>query len=368
MTTKIITWWFFCAERKNMVVTGGFSTGPGTARIVTPSGQAVGSAYVAPAPQRIVAGASTGPTTNPTPAPTPTAPSGGNGGGPNPQDLAQQISDLYQPALDTLTQAEGAINQGYNTDVTNLNSSVSNLQDKTNTESAQLLGEQDTSQAAYNKTLQSAYAQAVRDYNALQQQGRARFGAGNSAGQAVGELAQQEYFRQQGNLNDKQTTGDLQFAAQRAKINTYIKQKFDDLDLYKQQALGELKKNLNSDLLSIAQRRGDIEANKTKDRINALQNAVAQTQAIQNADATFRNNIMTQSLALLQQTTGRTFTPAEIVAYMQEFQNQYMNSGYNPSAGATAAPVTPVVGPTAYNPNNDILNQLNPLQGGGNLG
>lgn len=53
---------------------------------------------------------------------------------------------------------------------------------------------------ALNKNMESAYSQAVRAYNALQQQGNARFGRGNSAGQAVNDLANQEFYRQQGEL------------------------------------------------------------------------------------------------------------------------------------------------------------------------
>lgn len=51
-----------------------------------------------------------------------------------------------------------------------------------------------------NRQYASAYEQAVNDYKALAQQGRVRFGGASSAGRAIGEIAQREYFKQSGQV------------------------------------------------------------------------------------------------------------------------------------------------------------------------
>lgn len=248
--------------------------------------------------------------------------------------MMSQISEMYGPAIEATNQAERYANEGYNADVSNINSQVESQSARFREDEKDLLNRTQTEEDKFNNVLRSAYSEAVRAYNALNQQGNARFGRGSSAGQAVGELASQEFFRQQGKINERQAEGAQSFATERLNIAKFVKNKLADLDLYKNQAMTELKKNLNDQLLAIQMRRGEIEANKTRDRLAVLQNAIAQTQAIQQADKQFRRDIALSAVSKMQEVAGRAFTPQEIVATMQEFEGAL--TGVNVGAAPTS--------------------------------
>src|SRR5690606_8565433 len=154
---------------------------------------------------------------------------------------------------------------------------------------------------------------------ALQQQAKARFGFGNSAGQAVGELAQQEYFRQQGNIGDRRATGALEFQKEMGRVKDYVRTKIDDLEQYRREATSQLKRNMQDRLAEIAARRGDIEANKAFDRLNVLRETQQRLQYLADQDRQFRQGLAMSALNNMQQIAGRAFTPQEIKATLSEF-------------------------------------------------
>lgn len=275
--------------------------------------------------------------------------------GPSQDELInQQIDALYGQGRSLLDQQEGTVKSGYTDQESNLNSSIDNDISKYGTEQTNLLGDTDLRQNKYNKVIDTALQQAIRAYNALQQQNRAQYGFGSSAGQAIGELAQQEFFRQQGDIQGKQAEGGLQFEQERGRIKTYVTQKIDDLNQYKREALSQLKQNLQNSLNDIAARRYDLESNKTKDKMAVLQNAVSLAQGISAQDLQFRQQIASAALTKMQEVAGRAFTPQEITATLAEF-------GINmPQIQATA----PAQGISqVYRPptsNKDELKQTNP--------
>lgn len=266
-----------------------------------------------------------------------------NSGGGGEPDYANEISDMYAPALAALESAIGVANTGATEQQKSVEGNWANADQKVDTESAQLKADTMGRQEEFNKTLQSAFESAVRAYNALKQQGTARFGGGSSAGQALGELASQEYFRQQGNITENKTKGDLQFSGELSKIGTYVSQKKQDLLQWKNDTLGQIKTNLAQTLQEIAMRKGDVEANKTRDKIGALQAAQARVQAVRDADNTFRQNLALASLNQMQTVTGRAFTPAEIKATLEQW-------GLG-NIGGNSAPIS--VSPTVGRSNND---------------
>ena len=231
-------------------------------------------------------------------------------------DYSQEISEGYAPALSALDQAIAAAGQGATTQEESIGRNYASGIEKTAAESAQLTGDTTEQQTAFNKIIRSAYEEAVRAFNALNQQRVSRFGGGSSAGQAVGELAQQEFFRQQGNVTEQQTTGNLQFAKEFANIGRYIGQKKTDLENWKLDAVGQIKQNLTDTLVAIAQNRGQIESNKTRDKLAALQTARENVQRVSDADTAFRQNLALTSIGQAQEIAGRAFTPAEINAQL----------------------------------------------------
>ena len=273
-------------------------------------------------PKTDVLGAAT--SNNSAPRPAPGMPGSGTNAAGVPdnqpeQDYSQQISDAYAPSLSALDQAIVAANQGATGQEESVDRNFTSSVDKTNTESGQLKSDTTDQQTQFNKVIRSAYEEAVRAFNALSQQRNARFGGGSSAGQAVGELANQEFFRQQGNITEQQSTGNLQFAKEFGRIGTYIGQKLTDLDNWKKDAVGQIKQNLSDTLVAIAQNKGQIEANKTKDKIAALQVARENVQKASDADTAFRQNLALTSISQAQEISGRSFTPAEINAQLTEW-------------------------------------------------
>lgn len=248
------------------------------------------------------------------------APAGYHGeSGVNMGDLNNEISEAYGPALEALGMAESSARTGATGQEETVGRNYESEAAKAAAEKGQLTSETGQRQNQFNKTIRSAYEDAVRAYNALNQQRTARFGGGSSAGGAIGELASQEYFRQQGSIGEQQTQGDLQFANEFSKIGTYIGNKLTDLDNWKKDTMTQIKQNLSDTLVSIAQRRGDIEANKTKDKLAALQGAVARVQSVQDADKSFRQNLALASISQAQEISGRAFTPSEINARLSEW-------------------------------------------------
>lgn len=238
------------------------------------------------------------------------------GGEPN---YESQISELYAPALATLSQIEADLKAGNQEDTNLIQKQFDTGVSRANADQTDLLTANTTEEGKFNKGLDSAYEQSIRDYNALQQQGISRFGGGSSAGRAIGELAQREYFRNQGKITDTRTQGSQEFAAERTKISRYVKEKLDDLSLRRDDAMNQLKKQLRDGLSQISLKKNEVEANKTRERMSLLQQTVGQANAIKAADIDFRQRLGLAAISQMQEVEGRVFTPEEIKATLAQF-------------------------------------------------
>lgn len=252
------------------------------------------------------------------------------GDGSSSQDLSQQISDIYAPALESANEQERLARSGRETDEQNLLQRVAKSLADYGTQGEQLLSGTEGEQTRFDSVIESALNQAVRAYNALSQRARG-YGGGNSASRALGELAQREFARSQGQINVRSAEGTKAFGEERTKISQYIDSKKKDLDLFKQEALSSLKTNLDQQIASINARRGEIESNKTRDKVAALQDAINRTRAIQDQDKSFRQNLAQAGLSQLQSISGRAFSPSEIKAYMSEFESDFNVSPGQPT-------------------------------------
>lgn len=264
-----------------------------------------------------------------------------------------QISEAYAPTLQALVDAEGNVRSGAKMDEDNLIAQVMKSLGDYDVQGNELTQDNQTQQNRFNDKYKSAFADAVRSYNALNQQQISRFGGGNSASQAIGELAQQEFLRQQGQNQVAQTQGNADFGVTFGKIKQFVASKKSELELYKNQALSEIRKNTADKLTEIALRKGDVEANKTKDRLALLQQAKALTAGIQQADQQFRRELGVAAANKMQEISGRAFSAPEIIAVVSQF---------DPTFGATGTPTRSYI--PAYNPNSkkqDEFSQLNPL-------
>lgn len=267
------------------------------------------------------------------------------GGGDNTAGPSQQeIDAAFSPLFGALDSAESGIRSGYNEDVQGVDKRYGTYNQQYEDERGRLVGEAEDKQADFKDTLKSALSDAIKAYNALQQQRISRFGGGSSAGEAVGELARQEYFKQQGEVNKEGVRGEKEFAKEFANIGTFIAQKKSELDLWKEEALGTLKKNLNSQLANIQMQRGETESAKAQARLSIIQDSINRARSIQDQDRSFRQQLAIAGVNQLQQSSGKTFTPEEIQAYVTQFMGGNTAIGAAPSTGVGASV-------PAYNPN-----------------
>lgn len=250
----------------------------------------------------------------------------------NPDQMQAYIDQVYGSAYGTLNQARNDLNTGFNEDVSLLGQNVQRQKDQAAQEEQNYMQDYGTKQNAFNKNIESGLEQAVRAFNALQQKARARFGLGTGAGQAFGELANQEFLRQQGNLLDQKATGALEFQKEMDRAKQFVAQKVSDLDFYRLQAENELKKNLRAGLLAIDQQRGTLDSSKAMDKLNIIRDAQSQLMQLSQADKQYRRELAMGTLNNLQSVAGRAFTPKEIQAVLSDFGAGFSSLAYGQQA------------------------------------
>ena len=268
------------------------------------------------------------------------------------QSDMNQISEAYAPTMQALEDAKGGIISGAAGDEQSLLAQILNSSNQYDTQGNELTTDAVKQQNQFNDQYGSAYSDALRAYNALGQQRMARFGGQNSTSGAVGELAQQEFLRQQGQNQKAQTQGNADFATTFGKIKQFVAGKKADLEVYKLQALNDIKKNLNDRLTEIALRKGDVEANKTKDRLAVLQNARLLTTQIQQQDQQFRRDLGMAAVDKMQTISGRAFSAPEIAAVISQF---------DPTFGTSGRPTQSMTPTYNVSKKQDEFSQLNPL-------
>ncbi len=135
-----------------------------------------------------------------------------------------------------------------------------------------------TDRATENKN--NALQDAIRSYLSMSQQGNARFGRGSSAGAAVGELAQQEYFRNQGKIevSGNETLADIS-SKWVASLKAYSNAKLDLNDKVATMK-SQNQQNLNSVLGQINTQVSLGQQQKSQQRLDALKEATSYNQQI----------------------------------------------------------------------------------------
>lgn len=155
---------------------------------------------------------------------------------------------------------------------------LSNLGTKKEQELTTLEGQQDEFQG----NLRSALEDAVRSYKALDQQARSRFGAGSSAGEAVGELARQEFFRNQGSLQKEEVRELGKIRQAKTAINLFFVEEEQRLNRDAQTRLTQIEDALRDTINGINTQRAGLESDRASKRLQALQQARVDAAQIQN--------------------------------------------------------------------------------------
>jgi len=279
-------------------------------------------------------------------------------GGQQQPNYDQMIEDLYNQGMGVLNDQEAQVRAGNEADIQSTNNRYNEQMQGITNEQNQYNQDYDTQEKKYNDTIKTALNQAITAYNALQQQQRARFGLGSSAGAAVGELAQQEFLRQQGNIQNKQAEGSLQFQQERDKIKQYISDKTTKLDNWKNEALSQLRVELGNKLNEIAGRKYDLAQNKTRDKMSILESIRQQALQIAEADKQFRRDLGLAAVSKMQELAGRAFTPKEISTVLSDFGISMPNIG---SSSSNVTNALPAYGYRMSGKQNDEFATLNPV-------
>lgn len=252
-------------------------------------------------------------------------------------DGGDQISDMYEPYRKELEAIASGISQrgleglenvetDYSSGLTGLTSEESDLQ-----KSLDLQGKK------MDEGAQSGYSEAIRNYNALTQQGLNRYGGGSSTGSAIGELIGQQFLRGTGQARQALQSGKEQLGLETQKLKTYISGKKDALDKWRRDARTAINENLQNKLAEIGMKRGELESNKMAARQDALKQAIEDAKAVQREDTNFKQQMAAFAVDSMQKAQNRAFTPQEIAAVTNDIMGQNFGSMTGQNAGLSYA-------------------------------
>lgn len=249
------------------------------------------------------------------------APAGTSGGSSAQQeDYTQQINDIYNPAFASLA-AQEAFLRG-----TELPNALSGL----DSQKADLLGQLGLQQTKQQQSLDaqqqqlgdnqtSAFQQARDAYNSLNQQNMARFGGGSSAGGAVGELAQKEFAKQQGLVQQTYASGIKQLQSNQANLVDTVAQSTMSIERQHADQRAQITQTFNQKLNDINANRNTLDSAKASAKLQLVQQAVEAEKALRAQKETALFN-----LSLFQQQSQQ-----ELDNQLQLLSAQNQGTGYN---------------------------------------
>lgn len=200
------------------------------------------------------------------------------------RQLQSQVDAVYSPTASLLNEQENFLrtsqypNEQKQLDVVRQNALGQVATAQTNT-----LADLASSETKLNQSKQSAYDQAVRAYNAIKQQGNARFGQGSSTGGAVLELAGQEFARQQGLTNQNFASQIGNLLTSRSKLNDWVNQNTMQINREHEAKMSQLDVEFKNRLFQINSLRTQNEIAKSQAKFQLVQEFSNQARALENA-------------------------------------------------------------------------------------
>ncbi len=252
-------------------------------------------------------------------------------------DINSEINKIYQDSINYLSGLEGNARNDYQASLDTTNQAYNLAETQSNDSYNQVLNSYNENQTDLEASKRSALSDAIRAYNALAQQSQSRFGGGSSAGEAVGELAKQEYFKQQGLTQQSYLKQERDIVNQKAALELQHKQFKDNLALEKQNNENELKRKLDTTLSQIQLQKNMTEQAKAEARISAIKESMNQARQIELAfterAATVRESVY-EKMAELDGNYNKLLELANQYESGQYFNtsNPYSNSNLMASA------------------------------------
>ena len=276
--------------------------------------------------------------------------SNNSGGGGVDNSLLNEINAIYDPSYSYLNQLEKDAPNEYNSAVKLVGEQYglakSNLQQGTDRNVAQM---ETNKQEAYDQR-RSALSEAVRSYNALQQARISRFGGGSSAGEAANDIANQEFYRGNADIEKAYTKQYMAIQQDIDDSKLQLQQNLSVLELQQKEAEQTLQKELNNKLSQIQMQKGQLDSAKAAMRLSVMQQAMTESRNIKLAFAQQANQMKDSVAASLAEKTGnlnalyeriKAYDAAAYVGYTNPLDSSTLNT--KAQGGGTAY---------NYNPNN----------------
>ncbi|GIK83655.1 MAG: hypothetical protein BroJett025_02770 [Patescibacteria group bacterium] len=268
-----------------------------------------------------------------------------NGGGVD-DSLMREIDNIYSPSYSYLNQLESDAPKEYDSALKLVGEQYglakTNLQQGTDRNVAQL---ETNKQEAFDAR-RSALADAVRSYNALQQARIARFGGGSSAGEAATDIAQQEYYRGNADIEKAYTKQGMQIQTDIDDLKLQLQQNLSVLELQQKESEQSLRTEFNNKMSQIQMQKGQLDSAKAAARLNLMQQYATESRNIQLAFAQQANSIKDSIAASIAEKTGNF---NELMKRAQAYDAAAYIGYANPLDSSTLN--TKAQGTTAYNYN-----------------
>lgn len=271
------------------------------------------------------------------------------------QDLQNQLDAIYNPQLNTLNQYSQNL-QG------DLTGALANVQQQKglmnqNITDQQTAGDQATSLQGYllNQAKDTAYSQAIREYNNQKQRASVMYGMGSSVGQGLGELGAQQFARNQGQNQQSYQNNLAQLQLKQQGYNQTLSTKRLELDQAIFEEEESLHKQFRDGLSMINAQKNLLEADKNAKKLQLNQDIINRSNQLKDykiqADQelqTYKDKMMfdiQQGLVGLNSTAGQNPMIQSAPIIPQQSQQQ---TAVNPITGLP------------YDNKNDPFANLNP--------
>lgn len=214
---------------------------------------------------------------------------------PQPQGPSmEEINAVFNPQFDFLNQAESALRADQPSVIEEAQKQYEASLGQLDVGKERSEREIDTQATQASQRKESAMDAAARLYNELVMGGRQRFGGASSAGRAYGELSAREFQRQQGDIRTNYETASQQIAASRVKVEEDYNTSRTQLELQKNSAMNQIRRDFQNKLMDIQRLRGEAESAKAQMRLEALQALRNQVFAIELQNQQFQQQLELQ--------------------------------------------------------------------------
>jgi len=211
------------------------------------------------------------------------------------------FDSLFNPVFAAFGQAEQAAREGSATALSEINTAEQKAKSLLDQQRESQSGLLNQAQRDAYRGEESALSRAGRAAQEMQQGLSARFGGRNSAGLAGSEILNQATQQTIGDISQQGLNAQDAIQGERRRLDTFVQSQLQNISSQVGDARKRVRDELNNRLVQINTARGQLEADKAAQRLNALQNYQNQLGQIDqynnqltNSAINFRNQLNAQ--------------------------------------------------------------------------